>query len=194
MHGCECILPLVSRCDLGFCLVADLVVFDGSLKNCGTRKWKLEATTSSYVSESSTSSIAQQIMLSLPRMLRARVAYRTAAALSHTYSTKPSGGQLVDDVPGSTSSNKITSHNKPDSDINSPDQVPNVSKTNEIPMSMQGMKDGKIYELAEQAEERRTMQAPNRAGVWSRSQQPREVAMSGPRFEQTIMEMQVSFA
>ena len=58
-------------------------------------------------------------------------------------------------------------------------------------MDMQGIKDGKISELTEQAEERRVMQAPNRAGTWSRSQQAREVAMSGPRFEQTIMEMQV---
>lgn len=58
-------------------------------------------------------------------------------------------------------------------------------------MDMQGIRDGKMYELTEQAKERRTMQAPNRAGTWSRSQQPREVAMSGPRFEQTIMEMQV---
>ncbi|KAI4844825.1 lactobacillus shifted protein [Aureobasidium sp. EXF-8846] len=31
------------------------------------------------------------------------------------------------------------------------------------------------------------MQAPNREGVWSRSQQAREKAMVGPRFEQMIM-------
>ena len=36
------------------------------------------------------------------------------------------------------------------------------------------------------------MQAPNRENPWSRSQQPRDRAMSGPRFEQTIMEYQVS--
>lgn len=34
-------------------------------------------------------------------------------------------------------------------------------------------------------------QAPNRAEVWSRSQQPRVVAMTGPRFEQTDFELQV---
>jgi len=34
------------------------------------------------------------------------------------------------------------------------------------------------------------MQAPNRKGVWSRSQNLREKAMSGPRFEQTIMDLQ----
>ncbi|GAB1320304.1 hypothetical protein MFIFM68171_10514 [Madurella fahalii] len=33
-------------------------------------------------------------------------------------------------------------------------------------------------------------QAPNRAEVWSRSQQPRSTAMTGPRFEQTDFELQ----
>jgi hypothetical protein len=37
------------------------------------------------------------------------------------------------------------------------------------------------------------LQAPNRAEVWSRSQRPREVAMTGPRFEQTDFELQVGF-
>lgn len=35
------------------------------------------------------------------------------------------------------------------------------------------------------------LQAPNRADVWSRSQQPRNVAMTGPRFEQTDLDLQV---
>ncbi|KAK4460510.1 lactobacillus shifted protein [Cladorrhinum samala] len=34
------------------------------------------------------------------------------------------------------------------------------------------------------------LQAPNRADVWSRSQQPRNVAMTGPRFEQTDLDLQ----
>jgi hypothetical protein len=34
-------------------------------------------------------------------------------------------------------------------------------------------------------------QAPNRAGVWSRSQRPRSQAMTGPRFEQTDFSLQV---
>ncbi|KAK4235507.1 lactobacillus shifted protein [Achaetomium macrosporum] len=33
-------------------------------------------------------------------------------------------------------------------------------------------------------------QAPNRAEIWSRSQRPRSVAMTGPRFEQTDFELQ----
>jgi len=34
-------------------------------------------------------------------------------------------------------------------------------------------------------------QAPNRAGIWSRSQRPRSEAMTGPRFEQTDFDLQV---
>lgn len=34
-------------------------------------------------------------------------------------------------------------------------------------------------------------QAPNRTGIWSRSQQPRSTAMAGPRFEQTDFSLQV---
>ncbi|KAJ7293570.1 ubiquinone oxidoreductase 20 kd subunit [Mycena rebaudengoi] len=35
-----------------------------------------------------------------------------------------------------------------------------------------------------------TLQAPNYPEIWSTNQQPRSVAMSGPRFEQTAMELQ----
>lgn len=34
-------------------------------------------------------------------------------------------------------------------------------------------------------------QAPNRLGIWSRSQRPRSTAMTGPRFEQTDFDVQV---
>ncbi|MCJ1246809.1 hypothetical protein MMC30_004018 [Trapelia coarctata] len=68
--------------------------------------------------------------------------------------------------------------------------VPNVSETNAVPVSTGGMWDKELQEIPEDAERRRQLQAPNRKEVWSRSQQPREVAMSGPRFEQTIMELQ----
>lgn len=51
--------------------------------------------------------------------------------------------------------------------------------------------DKALQESPEKGEERRVMQAPNRKEVWSRSQQPREKAMVGPRFEQTIMQDQV---
>ncbi|RYP01891.1 hypothetical protein DL764_006038 [Monosporascus ibericus] len=39
-------------------------------------------------------------------------------------------------------------------------------------------------------EERGLSQAPNRKEIWSRSQKPRAVAMSGPRFEQTDFSLQ----
>lgn len=51
--------------------------------------------------------------------------------------------------------------------------------------------DAPLQESVEVAEKFRSMQAPNREGKWSRSQNPREMAMSGPRFEQTIMKLQV---
>ena len=62
-----------------------------------------------------------------------------------------------------------------------------------MPVSPQGLHDGDkpLQEMPEEGERQRVMQAPNRAAVWSRSQQPRERAMSGPRFEQTIMGLQV---
>lgn len=71
-----------------------------------------------------------------------------------------------------------------------PKEVPNVSKTNELPIETPH-RDAPIVEKSEDAEKLRVMQAPNRAAVWSRSQNPRAKAMSGPRFEQTIMEFQV---
>jgi NADH dehydrogenase (ubiquinone) Fe-S protein 6 len=71
-----------------------------------------------------------------------------------------------------------------------PKEVPNVSKTNELPIETPH-RDAPIVEKVEDAEKLRVMQSPNRAAVWSRSQNPRAKAMSGPRFEQTIMELQV---
>jgi len=75
-------------------------------------------------------------------------------------------------------------------DPNKPKEVPNVSKTNELPIESPH-KDEALQENAEDAEKLRLTQAPNRPGVWSRSQNLRAKAMSGPRFEQTIMEYQV---
>ena len=37
-------------------------------------------------------------------------------------------------------------------------------------------------------------QAPNRVGVWARGQKPRAQAMTGPRFEQTDLAVQVSWS
>jgi hypothetical protein len=68
---------------------------------------------------------------------------------------------------------------------------PNVSQTNVTPTSSEGSFDKVLQEDVADAERMRTQQAPNYKGIWSRSQQPREIAMSGPRFEQSIMEDQV---
>jgi NADH dehydrogenase (ubiquinone) Fe-S protein 6 len=75
----------------------------------------------------------------------------------------------------------------------SPKPAPqNVSGTNALEVDAGGLRDAPLQELPEEAEKQRQMQAPNRATRWSPSQQPRDKAMSGPRFEQTIMEFQVS--
>ena len=86
-----------------------------------------------------------------------------------------------------------TSDRIPTNDPSPPAPVQNVSDSNAVPISPQGLRDGDrpLQEMPEDSERQRVMQAPNRKEVWSRSQQPRERAMSGPRFEQTIMEYQV---
>ena len=80
----------------------------------------------------------------------------------------------------------------PTNDPNPPAPVQNVSDTNAVPISAMGLRDAPLQEFPQDSEKQRQMQAPNRSEPWSRSQQPRERAMSGPRFEQTIMEFQVS--
>lgn len=66
-----------------------------------------------------------------------------------------------------------------------------VSATNALPVSSEGSFDKTLQESTEDGEQRRVMQAPNRKSVWSKSQQEREKAMVGPRFEQSIMLDQV---
>ena len=86
-----------------------------------------------------------------------------------------------------------TSDRVPTNDPSPPKPVQNVSDSNAVPIFPQGLRDSDrpLQEMPEDSERQRVMQAPNKGGVWSRSQQPRERAMSGPRFEQTIMKYQV---
>mgnify|MGYP004504283487 CR=1 FL=1 len=70
-------------------------------------------------------------------------------------------------------------------------EVQTVSETNATATSSEGSFDKVLQESVEKAETLRKQQAPNYQGIWSRSQQPREIAMSGPRFEQSIIEDQV---
>ncbi|KAJ9196648.1 hypothetical protein DTO164E3_6178 [Paecilomyces variotii] len=67
---------------------------------------------------------------------------------------------------------------------------PNVSATNATPVDSVGAWDAALQEEPEVGERSRQLQAPNRATTWARSQQPRAQAMTGPRFEQTIIELQ----
>ena len=94
-------------------------------------------------------------------------------------------------IPRYASTTARESDKIPTNDPNPPKSPPNVSESNAIPISMQGVKSGTLQETPEDGEAQRQMQAPNRKDVWSPSQQPRDRAMSGPRFEQTIMEYQV---
>ncbi|KAH0547830.1 hypothetical protein FGG08_000087 [Glutinoglossum americanum] len=73
-----------------------------------------------------------------------------------------------------------------------PSKVPNAPGSNAVPTSPDGAHDHTLQELPEEIEKRGVMQAPNREGTWSRSQQLRSKAMVGPRFEQTIMEDQAN--
>ena len=57
--------------------------------------------------------------------------------------------------------------------------VPSNSKTESSPAPVD---ESKPVEIS---------QAPNRLGIWSRSQKPRSQAMTGPRFEQTDFDLQV---
>lgn len=96
----------------------------------------------------------------------------------------------------SSSASDRTSDRVPTNDPQPPPDKVNVSESNaaESGVSALGMRDAPFREEVADAERQRQLQAPNRADVWSRSQQPRAKAMVGPRFEQTIMEYQVSGA
>ncbi|TGZ83679.1 hypothetical protein EX30DRAFT_338292 [Ascodesmis nigricans] len=66
----------------------------------------------------------------------------------------------------------------------------NTSTTNETPAPKSPHTPVPISETVEAGELARHQQAPNRTTTWSRSQQPRELGMVGPRFEQTIIQAQ----
>lgn len=76
-------------------------------------------------------------------------------------------------------------------DPDPPAPKPNTSATNATPVDAMGSWDAPLQEEPEVGERNRHLQSPNRASTWSPSQAPRERAMTGPRFEQTIMELQV---
>ncbi|KAJ5908676.1 Zinc finger CHCC-type [Penicillium taxi] len=85
---------------------------------------------------------------------------------------------------------RLSENRIPANDPTPPVAKPNVSETNAVPTDSHVKWDGLQSEDPVKAEQIRRMQAPNRATTWAASQQPREVAMTGIRFEQTIMETQ----
>lgn len=115
---------------------------------------------------------AAQIFTMLPRTLRAIRVRSSAPLLRATFAST------------------ATNSSQPNDPVRR--EVPqNVSETNATATSSEGSFDKVLQEDVATAEQLRTAQAPNYKGVWSRSQNPREKAMSGPRFEQSIMEDQV---
>lgn len=125
-------------------------------------------------------------MSNLLPCLRARgsaVVYHTVRASTRTFASS-----TVQRRQGPGTGENFQQANDP----NPRKETPNISKTNEVAVDSMGSSDRSLQESQEAGETQRQLQAPNRSGVWSRSQMPRELAMTGPRFEQTIMETQVS--
>lgn len=80
---------------------------------------------------------------------------------------------------------RLSENTIPTNNPNPQKPVTSISETNaREPASMQ--------ETVEQAQKQLSMQAPNRATTWAKNQQERSKAMAGPRFEQTIIDFQVS--
>lgn len=73
----------------------------------------------------------------------------------------------------------------------SPEESNPELETNATPVESHGFQNEPIVETSEEAREIISTQAPNRATTWARSQEVRANAMSGPRFEQTLMQTQV---
>jgi hypothetical protein len=129
--------------------------------------------------------IALDIMASLAPALRRRAPKIALHATRTSYRSLSTSQGLLRQGPG-TGSNMEQANDPQDRKL-----TPNVSKTNETPVDSFGASDAPLQESTKDAERQRTLQAPNRATTWSRSQMPRDLGMTGPRFEQTIMEKQV---
>lgn len=108
-----------------------------------------------------------------------RLSHRTLTTTPTRLSTTHDNPVIVND-PSPPSKNPSSNPNPP-----------HKPSTGTIPVTAAGSSDRVLVEDADEGEKKRVMQAPNRAERWSRSQKPREQAMVGPRFEQTIMEAQV---
>lgn len=112
--------------------------------------------------------------------------HNTPTMLSRTLRAAPRRMPALRSAYSSISDNPIPANDPKSRPPRSP-----VSATNATPTSSEGSQDKVLQESVEKGEQLRVAQSPNRQGIWSRSQQPREKAMVGPRFEQTIMADQV---
>ncbi|CUS07595.1 unnamed protein product [Tuber aestivum] len=85
-----------------------------------------------------------------------------------------------------------THHHQTTAEPNTPPPPPSSSTTNAASVGTTAGADpnAPLQGSVGAGEAKRHLQAPNRATTWSRSQQPRELAMVGPRFENTDMELQ----
>jgi NADH dehydrogenase (ubiquinone) Fe-S protein 6 len=141
--------------------------------------WHREAPTPQHLLHHSSHNIAARLPTTTPTMLtRTLRPFSRASALPRI-------------LRASYADSSASAGQVPANDPNPRTPKPNVSATNALPTSSQGNFDKVLQESPVKGEELRTLQAPNRQSIWSRSQQPREVAMSGPRFEQTNFEDQV---
>ncbi|ODM21255.1 Lactobacillus shifted protein [Aspergillus cristatus] len=113
------------------------------------------------------------------------IARSRIAALSSTWSPR-----FLSRASYSTTVPRFGENSMQANDPNPPTPKPNASATNATPVDAMGSWDYPLKEDPEVGERNRQLQAPNRANTWAASQQPRQKAMTGPRFEQTIMELQ----
>lgn len=114
------------------------------------------------------------------------------AALSSSPRSSTSRLIIVPRAGYSSTASRLSENFIPANDPSPQKPKPNVSETNAAPLESVGSWDAPLQEAPESGERNRQLQAPNRATTWAKSQRPREEAMTGPRFEQTIMELQVS--
>lgn len=120
--------------------------------------------------------------------------FSSARTRLSTLSTRSSASHFLPRAYYSSTTPRLAENFAPVNDPTPPkNPPPNVSETNEVPVDSQGARDAPLQESTTEGQRVREMQAPNREKTWSRSQQTREKAMTGPRFEQTIMEYQVGF-
>jgi NADH dehydrogenase (ubiquinone) Fe-S protein 6 len=121
------------------------------------------------------------------------IARSRIAALSSTWAPRVASQSRTTAAAYSTTVPRFSENNIQANDPTPRTPKPNVSETNATPVDSMGEWDVALQESTDVAERVRTLQAPNRAATWAASQRPREEAMSGPRFEQTMMHLQVCY-